>query len=138
MRATTVVTLGLSAALSALTLHGQARPGLSPDDLYALTSVGQVEISPAGTHVAYAVMHNAEKGRPHAIVNVLNLETGVTRTLPRGSSSPLWAPDGRRLAYLGSGPEGAGIMVSEADGSGARLFLRYRPLACTRSIKSSA
>ena len=135
MRAATVVTLGLSAALSALTLHGQARPGLSPDDLYALTSVGQVEISPAGTHVAYAVMHNAEKGRPHAIVNVLNLETGVTRTLPRGSSSPLWAPDGRRLAYLGSGPEGAGIMVSEADGSGARLVA---PVADTNHPLPSA
>ncbi len=135
MRATTVVALGLSAALSALTLHGQTRPGLSPADLYALTSVGQVEISPAGTHVAYAVMHNAEQGRPHAIVNVLNLETGVTRTLPRGSSSPLWAPDGRRLAYLGSGPEGAGIMVSEADGSGARLVA---PVADTNHPLPSA
>ena len=121
--ATTVVTLGLGLglALGALTLHGQVRPGLSPDDLFALTSVGQVEISPTGTHVAYSVVHNREQGRPHAIVTVLNLDTGVARTLPRGSSSPLWAPDGRRLAYLGTGPEGAGIMVSEADGSGARL-----------------
>ena len=66
-------------------------------------------------------MDNTEKGRPHAIVHILNLDTGVTRTLPRGSSGPLWAPDGRRLVYMGSGPEGTGIMVSEADGSGARL-----------------
>lgn len=119
--ATTVVTLGLALGLGALTLHGQARPGLSPDDLFALTSVGQVELSPSGTHVAYSVVHNTEQGRPHTIVTVLNLDTGVVRTLPRGSSRPLWAPDGRRLAYLGSGPEGAGIMVGEADGSGARL-----------------
>ena len=117
--ATTVVTVAL--ALGALTLHGQARPGLAPGDLFTLTSVGQVEISPTGTHVAYAVTHNDEQGRPYAIVTVLNLDTGVTRTLPRGSSGPLWAPDGRRLAYMGRGPEGAGIMVSEADGSGARL-----------------
>ena len=120
MRATSVAVF-LVLGLGALTLHGQARPGLSPADLYALASVGPVELSPAGTHVAYSVVHNSEPGRPHAIVTILNLQTGATHTLPRGSSGPLWAPDGRRLAYLGSGPDGAGIMVSEADGSGARL-----------------
>lgn len=99
----------------------QSRPGLSPEDLFALTSVGQVELSPTGTHVAYSVVHNTEKGRPYAVVMVLNLGTGVAHALPRGSSSPLWAPDGRRLAYLGTVPEGSGLMVSEADGSGARL-----------------
>ena len=98
------VAIGITLAVGSLTLGGQSRPGLSPGDLFALTSVGQVELSPAGTHVAYSVIHNTEKGRPYAVVTVLNLSTGVAHALPRGSSSPLWAPDGRRLAYLGSGP----------------------------------
>ena len=115
------VTAVLSLGLGALTLTGQSRPGLAPEDLFALTSVGQVEISPTGTHVAYSVVHNDEHGRPYAVVTVLNLETGRTRELPRGSSGPLWAPDGRRLAFIGRAAEGEGIMVSEADGSGARL-----------------
>ncbi len=120
MHARTVAT-GVALTLGSLSLGGQSRPGLSPEDLFALTSVGQVELSPAGTHVAYSVVHNTEKGRPYAVVTVLNLGTGVAHALPRGSSSPLWAPDGRRLAYLGISPEGSGLMVSEADGSGARL-----------------
>ncbi len=115
------VAVVLALGLGAITATGQSRPGLTPEDLYALTSVGQVEISPTGSHVAYSVVHNDEKGRPYAIVRVLNLATGATRALPRGSSGPLWAPDGRRLAFTGRGPEGAGLMVSEADGSGARL-----------------
>ncbi len=116
-----IVAVGLALTLGSLAVGGQSRSGLSPADLFALTSVGQVELSPAGTHVAYSVVHNTEKGRPYALVTVLNLVTGVVHALPRGSSSPLWAPDGRRLAYLGTGPEGSGLMVSEADGSGARL-----------------
>ncbi|MEP7119036.1 MAG: prolyl oligopeptidase family serine peptidase, partial [Acidobacteriota bacterium] len=119
MRATSAAVLLV--LLATLGLSGQAKPGLSPADLFALTQVGQVEVSPSGTHIAYAVIDNRDQGRPRAVVTILNLQTGATHTLPRGSSSPLWAPDGRRLAYMGSGPEGAGIMVSEADGSGARL-----------------
>ncbi len=115
------VSVVLALTLGALPLTGQTRPGLTPGDLFALTSVGQVELSPTGTHVAYAVVHNDEQGRPYAIVTVLNLQTGAAKVLPRGSSGPLWAPDGRRLAFMGRGPEGFGIMVSEADGSGARL-----------------
>lgn len=125
----------LALALGTFSLSGQTRPGLAPDDLYTLTSVGQVELSPDGSRVAYAVVHNDEPGRPYAIVHVLDLGTGVNHTLPRGSSSPLWAPDGRRLAFMGSGPDGHGLMVSEADGSGARLIA---PVADTNHPLPSA
>ncbi len=121
MRAAAVAII-LALGAGALTVTGQTRSGLTPEDLFALTSVGQVELSPTARHVAYSVVHNDGKGRPYAIIHVLNLETGVTRALPRGSSGPLWAPDGRRLAFMGTGPDGSGLMVSEADGSGARLI----------------
>ena len=109
-----------------LGLEGQSRHGLGSQDLFRLQSVRDVEVSPDGARVAYSVVHNDEPGRPYAIVHVLNLATGATHALPRGSSEPRWAPDGRRLAFLGQGPDGGGLMVSEADGSGARLVAPVR------------
>lgn len=114
------------AALAACTLTLDAQPAApwTPNDLHALRAVGDVEISPTGSHVAYAVVRNVDPGRPQSTTTILNLTTGATHDLPRGSSTPRWAPDGRRLAYLGQTPEGYGLVVSEADGSGARLVAK--------------
>jgi dipeptidyl aminopeptidase/acylaminoacyl peptidase len=118
------VRVGAVAGLLALgvTIEAQSPRGFTPRDLLQLQSVGDVEVSPSGSHVAYTVVRNTDPGRPQATLVVRNLTTGISRDLPRGSSAPRWAPDGRRLAFMGQGPEGSGIMVSEADGSGARLI----------------
>lgn len=50
-------------------------------------------------------------------------EDGSERTLARGFW-PSWSPDGRIAFYVGHGSE-MGIHVMHADGSGARLLLRY-------------
>jgi dipeptidyl aminopeptidase/acylaminoacyl peptidase len=110
-----------TAALTSTT-SGQTGGGLTPKDVFALQSVGDVQVSPDGTRVAYSVVHSDGPGRPSAVVTILNLETGRGTTLPRGSYGPRWAPDGRRLAFVGQSAEGAGLMVAEADGSGARFL----------------
>lgn len=113
---------GLAGA--SLTLDAQAPAPWTPSDLHRLQSVGDVEVSPAGTHVAYTIVRNTDAGRPQATLTIRNFVTGTTHDLPRGASAPRWAPGGRQLAYLGPTPEGYGLVVSEADGSGARLVAK--------------
>jgi dipeptidyl aminopeptidase/acylaminoacyl peptidase len=125
----------LCAALAAAPMAGQDRGGLAPRDLHALKSVGDVQVSPDGTRVAYSVVHSDGPGRPSVVVTILDLASGRSYTLPRGASAPRWAPDGRRLAFFGQNAEGAGLMVSEADGSGARLLA---PVADTNHPLPSA
>ncbi|MGD9904796.1 MAG: prolyl oligopeptidase family serine peptidase [Vicinamibacterales bacterium] len=112
----------LAAVAAAVPLAGQTRGGLMPQDLRALQSVADVQVSPDGSRVAYSVLHHDAPGRPSAVVTVLDLASGRRHTLPPGTSGPRWSPDGRRLAFLGRNAEGAGLMVAEADGSGARLL----------------
>ena len=109
---------------ASLSLHAQAPAPWTPGDLHRLQSVGDVEVSPSGTHVAYTVVRNTDPGRPQATLTIRNLATGATHDLPRGASGPRWAPGGRQLAYLGPTSEGYGLVVSEADGSGARLIAK--------------
>jgi Tol biopolymer transport system component len=113
---------GLAGA--SLTLDAQAPAPWTPSDLHRLQAVGDVEVSPAGTHVAYTIVRNTDAGRPQATLTIRNLATGATHDLPRGASGPRWAPGGRQLAYLGPTPEGYGLVVGEADGSGARLVAK--------------
>ena len=68
MRGRWLVTVAAVAGLWPLGLSGQAPRGLTSPDLYRLLSVGNVEVSPDGARVAYAVVHNDEPGRPYAIV----------------------------------------------------------------------
>lgn len=112
------------AVLSGLPLAAQAPGPWTPGDLHELQAIGDVEVSPSGSHVAYTVVKNTGPGRPQATLTIRNLATGATHDLPRGSSAPRWAPGGRRLAYLGATAEGYGVVVSEADGSGARLVAK--------------
>ena len=42
----------------------QSKSVLAPADLYKLQSVGDVQLSPDGTHVAYSVTHNERPGPP--------------------------------------------------------------------------
>jgi dipeptidyl aminopeptidase/acylaminoacyl peptidase len=124
MRADVRVAMIVAVSALAASVAAQSPAPWTPRDLLRLQSVGDVEVSPAGSHVAYAVVSTADPGRPRSALRITNLATGAVHDLPRGSSTPRWAPDGRRLAFLGATPEGYGLVVSEADGSGARLVAK--------------
>lgn len=96
------------------------RPGLSSADLYQLKSVGDVQISPDGTRVAYTVVRNDRPGRPYAQVFILDVATGRASRLggeQEAVSGARWSPDGRAIAYFGREGGKAWLLVSRLDGS---------------------
>jgi dipeptidyl aminopeptidase/acylaminoacyl peptidase len=78
---------------------------MRPEDVYALTSVGDPRISPDGTLVAYIVnwIDREENGYRSAVwVAPLDGSEEPTQltSATRSDSSPRWSPDGRWLAFV--------------------------------------
>lgn len=95
------------------------RVGLSSADLYQLRSVGDVQVSPDGTRVAYSVQMSDRPGRPYSQVWILDLASGKSVRLgsdQEAASGPRWSPDGQWIAYFGR-EDDSGVMVSRPDGS---------------------
>ena len=97
-----------------------ANQGLQSADIYRLRSVGDVQISPDGRTIVYAVTNNDRPDRPYSQVWQVEAATGTSRRLGGDqdtASEPHFSPDGKRLAYFGEIPAGAGLIVANADGS---------------------
>jgi Tol biopolymer transport system component len=107
-------------ALAAVTtsIHGS---GLQSQDLYRFRSVSDVEVSPDGRHIAYAVTMNDRPGRPYTqiwIMDLVNHRSARIGTEKEASSHPRWSPDGKMIAFMGGQEEKPGLMYAKADGSG--------------------
>lgn len=89
-------------------------------DLLQLKSVGDVQLSPDGRHVAYSVQSNDRPGRPYSQIWIRDLSTGATRRLgtdKEGARTPRWSPDGRHLAFFGREDDHGSVMIASADGA---------------------
>lgn len=91
-----------------------AQTGLSSADLYKLHAVSDVEFSPDGSRVAYAVTNNDQPGRPYSQTWIINVDTRQSVRVGR-ASSPRWSPNGQWIAYL----TGEGVTIAKPDGTGA-------------------
>jgi dipeptidyl aminopeptidase/acylaminoacyl peptidase len=100
-----------------------AQPGslLQPADFYKLQSIGDVQLSPTGADLAYSVVSNSRPGRPSSSTWLRDLASGTAVQLENGAGAR-WSPDGQSIAFFGRSGEGAGLMVTNRRGEGARFM----------------
>ncbi len=95
------------------------------DELFRLKSVGDVQISPDATRIAYSVQNSDRPGRPYSQVWIMDVATGKSVRLGSdqdAASGPRWSDDGKQIAYFGHEDSVAGVVVSRPGGSGAALL----------------
>ncbi|TMI95080.1 MAG: S9 family peptidase, partial [Bacillati bacterium ANGP1] len=83
------------------------------DDLIALKTVNDPQLSPDGKWVAYAVTTNSlQDNRGVARIWLAEVATGQSRQVTQGPGSdrsPRWSPDGQTLAFLSTRQNGSQI-----------------------------
>ena len=120
MNNATRLTITAALFVSGLTLvSGAAKTGLGSQDIYKLQSVGDVQASPDGTHVAYSVQSSDRPGRPYSRLWMMSLATRKSWRIGGDSASgPVWSPDSRLVAFSGREGDKSGLMIAAPDGSG--------------------
>lgn len=101
-------------------LLGAEPSGLRSVDLYQLKSVGDVQLSPDGTRVAYTVIDSEGPGRPSSQVWVMDVASQRSTRLGadgQAISGTRWSPDGRAIACFGRQGDQTGILVWHLDKS---------------------
>jgi dipeptidyl aminopeptidase/acylaminoacyl peptidase len=96
-------------------------PPVVPEDIYRLTLVGDANISPDGTKIAY-VHKRLDRDKNEYLSSIYLWENGESRPYTAGEkdSAPRWSPDGTYLAFL-SGREGkAQVFLLPARGGEPR------------------
>jgi len=112
-------------ATTAVSLTAQQAAGLASTDISALRGLGDVQVSPDGRHVAYAVTRRDTPGRPRSETWIRDLATHAESRLgtdATGASSPRWSPDGRAIAFFGRVGDSSGVAIANADGSDIRFI----------------
>jgi Tol biopolymer transport system component len=109
-----------------LPASAQRATGLQSADLYALRGLGDVQASPDGARIAYAITRRDGAGRPRTETWIRDLSTGNQTRLgtdATGASGPRWSPDGKSIAFIGRVGDSSGIAVANADGAGIRFLV---------------
>lgn len=98
---------------------------MTPDDLYAITWIGECDISPDGRRVAFAAVRmDRETDSYRGAIWIVDTAGGEPLQFTAGAkrdSSPRFSPDGRWLAFLSErGEEKPQLYVMPVDGGEAR------------------
>src|SRR6267142_2631694 len=110
----------VSTLIWVVTVRSSGAQGLASADLSRLRSVGSVAVSPDGHRVAYTIVMRDRPGRPYGQLWIMDLATQKSARVggeKDSGGSPLWAPDGKVLAFAGNQGGNAGLFVAHQDGS---------------------
>ncbi len=141
----TVVCAALALATVSLSSSpaAQGKRPLKVDDIFALKTVGDPQISPDGAWVAYTVSQmDAKKDDSDTDIYMAPLAGGAAvrlTTSAQSETSPRWSPDGRYLAFLsgrdassGSGPGGkTQVWLLDRRGGEAQKLTDYKASVST-------
>ena len=112
------------AALLSLAALAQTKRPLTFDDLVAIKRIGDAQISPDGSRVAYVVTEvdkNLNRGKRS--VWAVPSSGGASQQLitsDKNDYSPRWSADGKWIAFLSTREGAPQIFVAGADGSNPR------------------
>lgn len=114
-------------------LHSRAQGNikrlLTPQDLWALKRLSNVELSPDGRTAAVVVQEwSVEKNKSTSNIWLVPVAGGEPRRLTTAEAadgSPVWSPDGRRIAFVSKRGEdkAAALYVIRTDGGEAEKVL---------------
>lgn len=79
-----------------------------------------VKISPSGDEIAFTY-----KGDIYTVPSAGGTATRITATPDDIETTPIWSPDGKRIAFAGSHHGSNDIFIVNADGSGLRRLTSY-------------
>ena len=112
------------AALLSLAAYAQTKRPMTFDDLMAIKRIGDAQISPDGSRVAYVVTEvdkNLNRGKRGVwVVPTSGGSPQQLITSDKNDYSPRWSADGKRVAFLSTREGAPQIFVAGAGGSNPR------------------
>jgi dipeptidyl aminopeptidase/acylaminoacyl peptidase len=121
MQSPRLIAFLLALALSVTVAAADKRP-LTPQDLWAVKRLGSPALSPDGKTAVFTVQDwSIEKNKSTSSLWLVDVAGGTPRRLtnaPASDGSPVWSPDGTRLAFTSKrgDDEAASLYVMRTDG----------------------
>ncbi len=118
----------IAVALSVASFAADQRP-LTPQDLWAIKRLGSPALSPDGRTVVFTVQEwSIEKNKSTTHLWLVEITSGTTRRLTTAAASdgsPVWSPDGTRIAFTSKRgeDEAAALYVIPFGGGEAEKIL---------------
>jgi Tol biopolymer transport system component len=95
---------------------------MTVDDLLAIKSVSDPQVSPDGKLVAYVVSEvDREKNKSNSDVWLVPVAGGEPKRLtisPGSDSHPRWSPDGKSIAFVSDRSGSSQVWILPMDGGG--------------------
>lgn len=110
------------------TLSGIAQNRMTPELLWKLKRVGNIQVSPDYTKVLFNLKsYNLAKNSGSSDLYLYDMDkeeiTQLTKT-PEGEYDAQWRPDGQKIGFLANGQSGMDIFEINLDGTGKKQVSR--------------